>query len=257
MAAAVSRQQIEWCLDGEDLSMNESRARRSIIDVARLAYQRGYICSTEGNFSIRLGDDTIVSTPSGTCKARIEAEDLVLTDLDGAVLPGSAGNGRRPSTELMMHLTAYRRRPDIRAVVHAHPTVTVGFTVAGLPLTKCVLPEVVCTLGEIPVVPYATPSTGEVSAGIADYIEKHDALVLDHHGVLTVGSDIWEAFYRLETVEHHAQTMLVAHMLGGVKPLKSSQVKRLLEIRSVYGLTRPLAAEVLTGPHCSAPDGES
>lgn len=233
--------------------MQESEVRNQLIEVARLCYQRGYICSTEGNFSVRLADDTLLSTPRGTCKARIEAADLVLTDLDGVALAGQTG---KPSTELAMHVTAYRMRPDIAAVVHAHPTVTVGFTVAGLPLSKCILPESVCTLGVIPVAPYATPSTGEVSEGIAPLIKDHDAVVLDHHGALTVGGDIWEAFYKLETLEHHAQTMLVAHLLGGVKPLYASQVKRLLEIRGVYGLTNQLPVEILTGPACSQPDPE-
>ncbi|HEY9871471.1 MAG TPA: class II aldolase/adducin family protein [Candidatus Obscuribacterales bacterium] len=241
--------------------MEESFARRQLIEVCRLAYSRGYICGTEGNFSMRLADERIVSTPRGTCKARIEPEELVLTDLDGKVIEagrsGAAVNARMPSTELSMHLAAYHARPDVKAVVHAHPTVTVAFTVAGVSLSKCILPETVCTLGVIPVAPYATPSTEEVPASIEQLIGAHDAVVLDHHGALTVGSDLWDAFYKLETLEHHAQTLLVAHLLGGPKPLLSSQVKKLLDIRSVYGFTRPLPVNMLTSPECSEPDQET
>ncbi len=240
--------------------MNELKCRRELIEVCRLAYKRGYICGTEGNFSLRLDDGRVLSTPRGTCKARIDPEDLVITDGGGQVVPTNAqakrAQPRLPSTELPMHLAAYKARPDARAVAHAHPTATVAFSVAGRSLSKCILPEVVCTLGVIPVAPYATPSTAEVPASIEGLIKDHDAVVLDHHGVLTVGEDIWDAFYKLETLEHHAQTMLIAELLGGAKLLTSSQVKKLLDIRGVYGLTRPLPVNILTSPDCSEPDPE-
>lgn len=151
-----------------------------------------------------------------------------------------------PSTELKMHLAAYRLRKDVSAVVHAHPTIAVGFTVAGVTLSTPALPEVVCTMGTIPVAPYATPSTEEVVQSIEPYVKKCDAMMLDHHGALCLGKDIWDAFYKLETVEHQAQTLLVAHLLGGPKPLTKSQVSSLLAIRGVYGLTNELDVEELT-----------
>lgn len=231
----------------------EEKARKDLIEVARLCYRRGYICGMEGNFSIKLDNERILTTPSGTCKARIEPSDLIITDLEGK--PASQSS-RKPSTEIAIHLTAYKNRPDAAAVVHAHPTTAVGFTVAGMKLDKCVLPEVVCTLGRIPVAPYATPSTGELSDSIADIIRDHDAVVLDHHGALTIGNDIWDAYYKMETLEHYAQTMLVAHMLGGVQPLRSSQVEKLLDICGVYGLQKPRGAEFLLSSACSAPDGD-
>jgi len=241
--------------------MNELKARRELIDVCRLAYERGYICGTEGNFSMRLDGDRFLSTPRGTCKGRLHPDDLVITDALGqvtaAAAAGTQARSRLPSTELPMHLAAYGARPDAQAVAHAHPTATVAFSVAGVSLSKCILPEVVCTLGVIPVAPYATPSTDEVPNSIAGLIKEHDAVVLDHHGVLTVGGDIWDAFYKLETLEHHAQTMLIAHLLGGPKLLYSSQVKKLLDIRAVYGLTRPLPVSMLTSPDCSEPDPET
>lgn len=212
---------------------------------------RGYISGTEGNFSIRLTENTVLTTKTGTCKGRIRSEDLVFTDMDGKSL-----SDLKPSTELKMHLLAYRMRPDIRAVVHAHPTVAVGFTVAGASLSKCVLPEVVCSLGNIPVAPYATPSTDEVPQSIAPFLADHDAILLDHHGALCLGADIFDAFYKLETVEHFAQTMLVAHMLGGPKPLYASDVQKLLTICGTYGFKVPVYADKLLSPAFSRPDGE-
>src|SRR6185369_14859993 len=186
-------------------------------------------------------------------------EDLVLCNINGEELEPPPGNGQRSrvSTEFPMHQVAYKMRKDIGAVVHAHPTTAVGFTVAGIALNKCVLPEVVCTLGNIPTAPYATPSTDEIPKSIESVIVDHDAVLLDHHGALTVGADIWDAFYKLETLEHYAQTMLVAEMLGGAKPLYSSQVKKLLSIRSVYGLSSPLDERELSGPNCAMADPET
>ncbi len=213
--------------------MQEKQARKELVEVCHLAYQRGYICGTEGNFSLKLAQNRILSTPRGVCKGRINVEDLVVTDANGCeemVARKGASKSERASTELAMHLAVYRLRIDIHAVVHAHPTVAVGFTVAGKSLAENILPEVVCTLGTIPVAPYATPGTDEVPESIANLIKNHDALLLDHHGALAVGSNIWDAFYKLETLEHHAQTMLVAILLGGAKPLPALQVEKLLKM---------------------------
>lgn len=220
-------------------SYNEKQARKDLCEVAHLAYSRGYLCGKEGNLSVRLDNGSILSTPSSTCKGRLEENDLLLTDLDGALLNKSA-KGAKPSTELKMHLLAYARRPDVHGIVHAHPSTAIGFTVAGTPLSANVLPEVVCTLGSIPTAPYATPSTDEVPNSIAALVEEHDAIMLDHHGALALGSDIWEAFYKLETVEQFAKTLLTAHLLGGVKPLSGDQIEQLMSIRSIYGLNRPV-----------------
>lgn len=225
-------------------SAEELSARQALVEVSRLCYQRGYITGTEGNFSIRLGADRILTTPRGVCKGRINEGDLVVTDIEGAPFDPHAA---LPSTELKMHLSAYRLRDDVLAVVHAHPTVAVGFTVAGVNLSTPALPEVVCTIGGIPVAPYATPSTDEVVQSIEPYVKKCDALMLDHHGALCLGKDIWDAFYKLETLEHQAQTLLVAHLLGGPKPLSTAQINSLLAIRSVYGLTNELDVDYLTG----------
>lgn len=235
-------------------AIDEAKARQDLLEVGRLAYQRGYICGKEGNFSIRLDDKRILTTPADTCKARLSPDDLVITDLSGQACAEDAATGKRPSTELKMHLTVYQERPDALAVVHAHPTTAVGFTVAGLSLEQCVLPEVVCTLGNIPTAPYATPSTDEIPDSIKNLVRDHEAVMLDHHGAITMGTDIWDAYYKLETLEHFAQTLLIANMLGGVKPLKSSQVEKLLAIcASSYGLKRPSNEKMLLSPTCSDP----
>lgn len=216
---------------------SEELAREEMSEVCRLMYERGYICGVEGNVSIRLNEDVILTTPRGTCKGRIDKTHLVLTDLQGKVI----GEGQ-PSTELKMHIAAYEIRGDIKAIVHAHPTAAVACSLASVRLDQFILPEVICTLGVIPTAPYATPSTDEVGASIADLVAKHDAVVLDHHGVLCLGKDVWDAFYKLETLEHFAQTIVMATSLGGAKPLLVSQVKKLIALRGFYG-SPPLADE--------------
>lgn len=204
-------------------------ARAEMIEVCRATYNRGYICGVEGNFSIRLDQDLVLTTPRGSCKNRVNENDLVLTDLEGNPVEGG-----RPSTELKMHLIAYRMRADVRAVVHAHPTTAVGFSVAGQRLESGILPEVVCTIGEVPIAPYATPSTDEVPESIAPFIVDHDVMVLDHHGALCLGENLWDAFYKLETLEHYAQTLLVAKLLGGAQKLPAHEVEKLIGLRAFY-----------------------
>jgi L-fuculose-phosphate aldolase len=138
-----------------------------------------------------------------------------------------------------MHLAVYRLRPEVGAVVHAHPTTAVAFTVAGKSLTKCILPEAILHLGVIPVAPYATPSTDEVPESIEAAVLASNVVMLDHHGALCYGDTIWNAFYLLETLEHHAKTLLIAELLGGAKALPTSSVEKLFAICSVYGIKPP------------------
>jgi L-fuculose-phosphate aldolase len=239
--------------------MNEDDARKQLAEVCRLTYWRGYVGGLEGNLSIRINESEILSTPASTCKGRVAPEHFIVTDTTGNQLrtpPHARGGRAKPSSELAMHIIAYKLRPDIRAIVHAHPIVATGFTVAGVQMHKCVLPEVVTTVGIVPTAPYATPSTEEVPISIAALLSKHDLILLDHHGALAVGRDIWDAFYKIEMLENMARTSLAAHQLGNVKALKSAQVKKLIDIRGVYGFTNPLPVEKMLSRDCSAPDSE-
>jgi L-fuculose-phosphate aldolase len=225
--------------------LNEDQARKDLIAVARSCYERQYICGTEGNFSLLLDDTHLLTTPKGACKGSLNESDLVVTNLDGVLTSQKENNGKMPSTELAMHLAVYRLRPEIRAVVHAHPTTAVAFTVAGKSLTKCILPEAILGLGLIPVAPYATPSTDEVPKSIEAGVLASNVVMLDHHGALCFADSIWNAFYLLETLEHHAKTLLIAELLGGAHPLPKSSVEKLFAICSVYGMKVPTNAEEL------------
>lgn len=211
----------------------EESARHEIVRVCRLLWERGYVAATDGNLSVRLGPERILVTPSGLSKGFLTPDQLVLADLSGALLPAreQTAKGLKPSSEFRMHCEAYRQRSDIGAVVHAHPPITTAFTIAGIGLAQCVLPEVLLTLGSIPTTRYATPTSTQGPEVIRDLIGKYDALVLDRHGSLTVGRTAFDAYLKLEKVEHVAQVTLAARQLGNVQVLPPDEVRRLTAIR--------------------------
>jgi L-fuculose-phosphate aldolase len=220
---------------------SEADARAAIVRAGRMLQAREYVDGTAGNLSARLGPDRILATPSGLVKGELSPDDLIIVDLDGKLVSGRPG--LRPTSELAMHLEAYRRRPDVNGVVHAHPITAVALSIAGISLAECVIPEAVVFLGLVPTTPYATPSSDENRRAISDVIVSHDALVLQYHGSLTVGRDVHEAYLRLETLEHTAKIIALTRLLGGGPPLPPEQVAKLLQTRRDWGFGRPNDAE--------------
>ena len=225
--------------------LTEHELRREMVRIGRLMWERGYVAATDGNLSARLSSNRLLVTPSGSSKGFLSADDLVVIRPDGAPLGGYRGRERRPSSEIAMHLAVYERRPDVQAVVHAHPPLATAFSIAGVSLARCVLPEVVVALGSIPTTEYATPGTEEVPASIREAIAGHDAVILAHHGSLTVGATLWEAYLRLEKVEHTAQITLAAQQLGRVRTLSPEAVEKLTVKRNA--LLHQMDREVCEG----------
>ena len=213
----------------------EEAFRADIVEVGRRMYARGYVASNDGNISIRLDDNTILTTPKSVSKGFMTADIMVVVDLDGKKIRGT----RDASSELLMHLEVYRNRPDVRAVVHAHPPTATGFAVAGIPLDRAVLAEVITTLGSIPIAEYGTPSTPELPAAVRKYIKAHDGLLLANHGALTIGPDVYAAYYKMETIEHFAKISLVTRQLGREHLLSRAEVERLQQLRGNYGIKAP------------------
>ena len=223
----------------------ESSLRADIVEVGRRLYARGYTASNDGNISVRLSADRLLMTPKSVCKGFMTPDMMCITDLEGKKLQGD----RDPSTEMQMHLEVYRQRADVQAVVHAHPPTATGFAVAGIPLDRAVLAEVLTTLGSIPIAEYATPSTKELPEAVRKYIKAHDGMLLANHGALTVGSDLFAAYYKMETIEHFAKISLVARLLGRENLLSREEVMRLQELRGSYGIQAP-------APICAVPGTE-
>jgi len=217
------------------MTTTETALRADIVEVGRRMYARGYTASNDGNISVRLGSDRLLMTPKGVCKGFMTPDMMCITDLDGRKLQGD----RDPSSEMLMHLEVYRQRSDAQAVVHAHPPTATGFAVAGIPLDRAVLAEVLTTLGSIPIAEYATPSTSELPEAVRKYIKAHDGMLLANHGALTVGTDLYSAYYKMETVEHFAKISLVARLLGRENLISREEVIRLQGLRDTYGIKAP------------------
>jgi L-fuculose-phosphate aldolase len=225
---------------------NEYELRQEIVKIGRLMYEKGFIVSSDGNISARLGPNRLLITPSGLHKGFLEPDQILIVADDGQRVAGFASANRhlRPTSELPMHLEAYRQRPDIKAVVHAHPPISVALSIAGIPLTDCLLPEVIVSLGIVPTTAYATPSSEENVRAIRELIGRHDALILQRHGSLTVGDSPMQAFMRLETVEQNARIGFMLAQLGVRNPLPAEEVRKLLRQRQQLGLSREGEAEL-------------
>jgi L-fuculose-phosphate aldolase len=213
----------------------DDQIRCDIVEVGRRLWQRGYVASNDGNISVRLDEQRLMTTPANVSKGFMTPDMMVITDFDGKKISGD----RKASSELKMHLQVYRDRPDANAVVHAHPPTATGFAVAGIPLDRAVLAEVVTTLGSIPIADYATPSTDELPAACSKYLKAHDGLLLANHGALAIGPDLFTAYHRMETIEHFAKISLVTRQLGRENLLSREEVQRLQGLRGSYGIASP------------------
>jgi L-fuculose-phosphate aldolase len=221
-------------LDSSDLtsSLNPEQLelRRQLVRFSRWIHRLGFTPGTAGNLSVRLNDDLILATPTGCSKALLRASDMVIIDNEGNQISGS----RKVTSEIGMHLTVYRLRPDVRAIVHTHPPISTAFAACRKPLDQPICAEIIMTTGLVPLAPYATTGTNEVGASLEPFIPNHDAILLANHGLLTCGASLSDAFMKTETVEHFAQVCLTAHQLGGPINLSSEDIEKLHFARARY-----------------------
>lgn len=217
------------------MRVSELSIRQEICDVCHKMWQRGIVAANDGNVSVKLEDGTVLCTPTGVSKSAVTPEMLVHTDRDGTVL--QAAEGYRPSSEMKMHYRCYKERPDVGAVVHAHPPVSTAFAAAGRALDGYSVMENIVQTGAVPVAPFAMPSTDEVPESVAPLLKDHDAMLLANHGALTVGKDLTSAYFKMESVEQYAKTTLYLTVLGGNQELDQGTVEDLIGLRSRYGLT--------------------
>lgn len=212
--------------------INEADLRRAIVECGRVAYERHLVTSNDGNISVRMDDGRVLITPSGISKGRLSLDDMLVVDLDGNVL--ASRPDRKPSSETPMHLEVYKQREDARAVLHAHPIFATTLTVAGLEFPNDVLPEVLLTLGDVPVTEYATPSSHEDAEVIRPFLKTHNAMLLRQHGSLTYGKNLDEALIHLERIEHVAEIFWRAKTLGEVKRVPPEAQAKLIELREKF-----------------------
>lgn len=212
------------------MSSNHDILRREICEIGRKLHQSGFVAGCDGNITVRVGTDLVLGTPTSLCKGMMQPEDLVLVDMNGERLNGS----RHPSSELGMHLLFYRMRPDVRAVVHAHPPTATAFATVGQALDEPLVAEVVVTFGKIPLAPYGMPGSSELHDSLRPFIPDHDAILMANHGVVTCGHDLLNAYLKMEKVEHYARIVAAARQLGIPRPLSREDVRKLMEARESY-----------------------
>jgi len=204
--------------------------RRDIVRFGEMLHSLGFIAATDGNLSVRLDENRILVTPTGMSKGMMTPSDLVVVDMNGRKLKGK----RQVTSEIGMHLLVYRMRPDVEAIVHAHPPTATGFAAAGIALTEPLVCEVVMGLGCIPLARYGTPGTSELAQTLEPYVPDYDAILMSNHGVVAYGDTIEHAYMKMETVEHFAQIALVTHLLGRQQPLKQVEIEKLMHARTKY-----------------------
>lgn len=206
-----------------------------LIDVCHRVYKKQFVSAYDGNLSAKISENSFLITRSGVCKGDVTEKDILEIDLSGKVLKGSG----KVSTEVKIHLIAYQHRKDVSAVVHCHPIYSTAFAAFGEGFRKNIFPEVILTLGEVPLCEYGTPSTDELPNSMLPFIKSSSALLLKNHGAVTFGKNIIDAYYKMEKLEHQANIIFLARLLGGEKEIPARKVDELLGIaKSVYGIEK-------------------
>jgi L-fuculose-phosphate aldolase len=225
--------------------MQETEARRWIVEAGKRLHDRFFVASNDGNISARLSENEVLITPTNMNKGDVTLDQILKIDMNGKVLSGA----RTPSSETKMHLAVYRTRPDVHAIVHAHPPAATGFAACRIRLDQdVILPEVVFGLGKIGFAEYGTPTTEEIPDAVVKEIPECEALLLSNHGALTVGADVMQAYYRMEVLEMYARVRLVTRILGEPKPLSTTEVSELYKVRERQGWGRAKTALEDVGP---------
>jgi len=221
------------------MAKTEREHRQDIVEIGKLIYQKGWVAANDGNITVRLDAERILATPTGVSKGLMHPDDLIVCDIKGNKILGR----KNPTSEFAMHAMVYNLRPDVNAVVHAHPPVATGFAASGKALTEALLPEVVIGLGCVPLAAYGLPGTPELSEPLRPLVPKYDAILMANHGAVCYGEDLYKAFFKMETVEHYARIALVTRLLGGPTVLPKAEVAKLLEARARYGIKDGARAE--------------
>jgi L-fuculose-phosphate aldolase len=221
----VSAERAPW-------SEEETRLRKAICEIGRLAYGKGFIVGADGNISARMADGTLLITPAGAMKGFLEPHHIAHIDMRGEVVDG----GPSASTERAIHIVVYAERPEMRAVVHAHPPHAVALSIAGIDLQAPFIPEIIVTIGGIPTAPFGTPGTAELPESIRAIVRCSDTVIMKNHGSVTMGTNLLDAFKKLDMVEHTARILWLARCVGHVEPLSEENVAKLLATRRALGV---------------------
>lgn len=216
--------------------MDLQAIKEQMCDVGHRLWTLGFVAANDGNITVKLGGGEFLTTPTGMSKSFLTPVKILRVNEKGEVLECQTP-GLHPSSEIKMHFEVYRERPDVGAVVHAHPPTATAYAVAHIPLDKYIMPEAVLSLGDVPIAKYGTPSTREIPDSIAPYLPDHDAILLENHGAITVGADLTTAYYRMETLEYNAKIMLLTHLIGERHEIADDKLRELEVLRRTMKFT--------------------
>ncbi len=214
--------------------MSEYEIKKQICDIGKRIYDRRMVAANDGNISVKLSDNEFLCTPTGVSKGFMTPEYICKVDAEGNVI--QANKGFRPSSEIKMHMRVYKHRPDVKAVVHAHPIYATSFAIAGKPLTQPIMPEAVIALGCVPVAEYGTPSTREIPDAVEKYLPYFDAVLLENHGALAYSDSLLAAYHKMESLEFYAELLFLSTQIGAPQEFSKEQIEKLYEIRRQMGL---------------------
>jgi len=207
---------------------HERKYRRLLCDIGKQVYAKGFVAANDGNLSLRLDSDTILVTPANVSKGAMLPGEIAKINLSGKNL-----DQNQPSSEVRLHLTIYKRCEEIGAIVHSHPPYATAWAITGQSLTEPILPEVIMTIGQIPLIGYESPSTQKLADRVADMAPKHSVLLLQNHGLVTVGKDLMDAFYKTERAEHVFRVITIARRLGEIRHLSAAEIEELYRLYDI------------------------
>jgi L-fuculose-phosphate aldolase len=214
------------------MALTEWQAKELLCEIGRRVWTRNYVASNEGNFSYRIDDDRVLTTPTGQSKGFMKVEDIVTVDMSGKKISGE----KKPTSEVKVHLEIYQQREDIKSVIHAHPPYATAFAVMKRPLPQCVLPEVEVFLGEIPIVEYATIGSRDLADAVKPFLGEFSSFLLANHGALTIGKDIEDAYYKMEIVEEYCRVLHYTRTLDGYTQINEEKLSELLQLKERLGI---------------------
>src|SRR5579875_4230568 len=228
-------------MNGNGAVMNEWKLREQMCEIGRRVYNKGFAAANDGNISYRLAEDRVLCTPTRVSKGFMKPDDLCIVDLDGQQVAGK----RKRSSEILLHLSVLKARPDVRSVVHCHPPHATAFAVAREPIPKCVLPEIEVFLGEVAISPYETPGSQSFADTVLPYVKDTDTILLANHGTLTYGSDLEDAYFKTEIIDAYCRILMLAKQLGTINYYTDDKAAELIKIKPNLGIPDPRLARGL------------
>ncbi|MBI1901143.1 MAG: class II aldolase/adducin family protein [Planctomycetia bacterium] len=214
---------------------NVFKIKQDICDIGRRIYARGFAAANDGNISFRLGENEVVCSPTMTCKGFLTPDDLCTVDMEGKQLSGK----KKRSSEILLHLTIMKARPDVKSVVHCHPPHATAFAVAREAIPQCVLPEVEVFLGEVPITRYETPGSQKFADTVLPYVKNTNVMILANHGTVSYGESVERAYWWTEILDAYCRILMLARDLGRVNYFNEKETRELLELKAKWGWSDP------------------